>query len=286
MSRDALILDAVAGKRPSATGWVRGDCPLCELKSGKADRKQCLGLEVTTGHWHCFRCGARGLLADVDIPTSPRAPAVANVVDLPDGFFELYREPGRSAFMAEGARDYLADRGVDEVVGRAARIGACLVGRYRGRIVVPVYAPEGALVGWSARDFLGQSERKYLYPEGMRRALIMYNAAALLVDSTEPVFVVEGVFDALALWPDGAGCLGKPSPPQVEMLRATTRPVVVLLDGDAWRESFGLASKLRAFGKRAGSVRLPPKTDPATADLDAVRAAAVRAIESPAQVWA
>lgn len=287
--RNDLVLDAVAGRRVAASGWVRGNCPFCELKTGTADKRQCLGLHVFTGEWHCFRCASSGVLLDLpeNVETIERrgGEIEPTKIELPEGFLPLFEEPGLSFPFTGAARDYLAARGLPAEVGHAAGIGVVLVGKYRGRVVVPVFDPEGRkLVGWSARSYVESPWPKYLYPTGMDRRSIVYNGAALLRDTADPVFVVEGVFDALALWPDAVACLGKPSTPQIDAFTATRRPVVALLDGDAWRESLALMLRLRVRDHAAGSVRLPPRRDPATVDVAAVRQAAAVSLASGAQV--
>lgn len=295
--RDDLVLDAIAGRRVTSSGWVRGNCPFCELRVGKQDRQQCLGLEVATGSWHCFRCGSAGLLQEVpeDVETLARkAPDLPDTMELPEGFLPLYAEPGLSFPFTDGARAYLeakppVGRGLPRAIAKAAGIGVVFSGRYRGRVVVPILdVNEHTLVGWSARSYVGDPLR-YLYPPGMERRSILYNGAALWRDVPDPVFVVEGVFDALPLWPDAVACLGKPSPPQVEAMIASKRPIVVLLDGDAWRESLALMLRLRLHSRNAASIRLPPAMDPGklgetVAGVAALRRAGARALEKGAQV--
>lgn len=291
------VLAAVAGKRVSPSGWARGNCPLCELKLGKADRKGCLGLYVPTGRWHCFRCGSGGKVRDMPDELAAAAPATPAVeetrraMEPPDGFYRVTRGPGLSSAAHEPARRYLyaprelGGRALDPEVVHAARVGACATGRYQGRVVVPVLDEAGEeWLGWSARvwlkekDWLDRCEavgvprweaaedwRAYLYPKGMLRGVFFYNHRALLEETDEPALVVEGVFDVLCdqVGLDrGVAALGKPSAAQVEALVAAKRPVVFLLDGDAWREAEALSLRLRFEGQRSGYVRLPPKTDP------------------------
>jgi hypothetical protein len=200
-------------------------------------------------------------------------------IELPEGFFALYEEPGLSSWFADGARDYLEDRGVPASTSRAAGVGVVLAGRHRGRVVVPIRDAAGGLAGWSARLFVGGDGPKYLYPSGMDRRVLLYNAAALAAQTVDPVYVVEGVFDALPLWPDAVACLGQPSSGQLGQLAASPRPLVCLLDGDAWRRSQALAGKLRVMGRRVAWVRLPPKTDPGGTDPDWLRRAGAQALE-------
>lgn len=297
-----LVLHAVGGARVGPTGWARGNCPFCEVKLGKADRKRCLGLHVPTGKWHCFRCGSGDRIRDVPEDLSARAPDTAaareavRAMEPPEGFWRVTEGAGLTAESLAPARRYLfappsrGGRGLDVDVAHEAHVGACATGRFHGRVVVPVLAPDGSWLGWSSRVWLGEREwlgraeaagidraeaadswKAYLYPRGMPRGTYFYNHAALLVQTDEPALVVEGVFDVLCdqVGLDrGVAALGKPGPDQVEALVAAPRPVVLLLDGDAWREAEALSLRLRFEGQRAGYVRLPPKKDPDELDRD------------------
>ena len=68
---------------------------------------------------------------------------------------------------------------------------------------------------------------------------------------------------------------------QVEALKLAKRPVAIMLDGDAWEESWILAARLRFEGCRAGFVKLPPRTDPDEVPLDWARNEARRCINAP-----
>jgi DNA primase len=85
----------------------------------------------------------------------------------------------------------------------------------------------------------------------------------------EPLWVVEGVFDALPLFPYGVATFGKSvTPEQVELLASLRRPLVVCLDGDAWTECMALAARLGMRRQAAGRdndvtwAKLPPASDP------------------------
>lgn len=286
--RDELVLAAVSGRQPNGKGRIRANCPFCELRVGKVDRKQCLELRVEIGSWHCYRCGSGGLLHTNEdelaelasrARSGPGADGDEIVITAPEGFVPVYDPEHDFDLLASCARDYVRGRGIPDGVAREARIGAVFEGRLRGRVVVPILDAGGSVwLGWSARSWRKDAFRKYLYPPGMRRAQILYNHRALHERTDRPVYVVEGVFDALALWPDAVAVLGKPSHEQREALLAAPRPVVVCLDGDAWRDGAALAARLRFDGQRAGSVRLPPGLDPdemPRAALDQLAAAAL-----------
>jgi len=113
-----------------------------------------------------------------------------------------------------------------------------------------------------------------MYVRGMARGLYLYNQATLYAPSQAPVFVVEGTLDAVYLWPDAVALLGMWTDQQIEILCTSERPLVVLLDGDAWKEA--LADILRMYGKTAVSIRLGPKLDPDDVSRDWLHKEAMR----------
>lgn len=263
---DERVLEAVGGRNASSSGWVRANCPFCEEVDGKADRKQSFGLNTETAYFRCFRCATWGFLSTApdDADLAHARQREERKAERPPEFLPLAEEPACSAICLSAARAYLQKRGVGPRLIREAQIGACLEGRYAGRIVIPVISREGEWLGHVARTWT-TSSRPYLNAQ-MSAGLHMYNEAALDVETDEPVLAVEGCFDALAVWPHGVGFLGKPSEPQIQALIRTPRPVAVVLDGDAWEEAWALAIRLRFAGQRAGFVRLPPKKDPDQVD--------------------
>jgi hypothetical protein len=296
-SGDRAVLEAVAGKRPGPSGWVRGNCPSCETRVGKVDRRQCLGLNVYTARWVCHRCGDGGRIgrmpdewSDLEAP-APRAIAGPKLptMDPPDGFFELFDGDGARSRSLDAARQYLTQvRGLSPEVLREARVGACVAGTFAGRVVVPVFGVEpedtGELpwVGYSTRPWVkNYTGMGYRYPRGMPLATLLYNAAVLQVETDEPVLVVEGVFDAHALWPDAVAALGGTKEGHREQLMSARRPVVLLPDGDAWLKGLYYALQLRFEGQRAGLVHLPPKMDPDEVPVDVLKDAARRSLDAP-----
>lgn len=286
MSRpdDQIVLDAIGGRRANVKGLVRANCPLCENTLGKVDRKQCLSVNLSNGFWKCYRCANHGRLHELpfDLDTvaiqKARATTPEHVeVNMPPGFVPLWELEGKRAISCAPARKYLAARGISDDTVLRARIGACMRGFFQGRVIVPI-RKAGKLVGFVGRAWGKNVERKYLYNAGFSRADTLYNEDALYQTTDEPCLVVEGVFDSFPYYPHVVACLGKPSQAQIEMMVVARRPVVVCLDGDAWRESFALAMGLRLAGVRAAAIRLPPGTDPATNDPDLVRARAREAI--------
>lgn len=248
--------------RQGGGAWRRGICLACQERTGKPDRRGSFSFNPSTGFYQCFKCGIVGRLDGYQHLEAP-APEERPDMEPPEGFYELCRGEGRDSLSLEPARHYLRSRGLrDETLWREARLGACAEGHFASRVVVPVLSPDGEWRGFVARAWVKKHQVPYLYPKGMARRELLYNHAALLRQTDAPVFVVEGVMDALALWPDAVAVLGKPSEPQILALAEAPRPVVACLDGDAWQEGEELAMRLRLEGQRAGNIILPPKKDP------------------------
>jgi DNA primase len=260
-------------------------------------------VNYSTLAYHCFRCGVggklkevpEGLLADEadEILDEPRKDNLPNLGP-PSDFLLLADEPALSALSAQSARDYMLSRGLGLDIWRTAHIGVCLSGWLEGRIIVPVMATGnpnfygGNWQGWVGRSIPGEPAQvgkpKYLYPKGMPRGTALYNQQALSVVTSTPVIVVEGVFDALTLWPNAVAVLGKPTETHAWMLSKAHRPVVVVLDGDAHEEGEMFARKLRVMGQTTGWVNLPPEKDPDQVDKEWLLDQIADSIELPREI--
>jgi hypothetical protein len=268
--RSYEVTVAVFGKQPNEAGWIRVHCPFCEGRHGTTDKSVSFSLSVVSWWFECWRCGTKGKLPEglsEYANFEPRTPTTqAQPIEQPEGFTPLGEGPGSTALVYSAARQYLYRRGVDRALMRELGIGACLTGKFGGRVIVPVRNDINAWVWFVARTWTNHP-RRYLYPQGDRHG-VMFNEAALSEDTDAPLLVVEGVFDAIPHLPDVVAVLGKPQERQLLTLSASKRPIVVCLDGDAWEEGWAVAKRLSLLGACATSLRLPPKTDPGNFDTD------------------
>lgn len=250
-------------------GW-RALCPGCtSSKTGRADYS--LSFD-TYGRYWCFRCGTKGRLRGaefaelphaLDAPADVAAAVRGPVLELPDSMHALWGASSRAGALA-GAVEYARSRGLDEARCELHQVHAVVTGFWTGRLVVPILAddPGDPWLGFVGRAWSKAFTPPYRYPRGMPRKELLFNHRALRVETDVPLLVVEGVLDAIAHYPHAVAVLGKPSATQVAALIEARRPVVVVLDGDAWVEGWALAMRLRAEGQRAGNVRLAPQQDP------------------------
>ena len=263
-----LVADAVEGMRPSegGKGWLRANCPLCDLRVGTPDRKRSLGVNAYTLRFECYRCGVYGKLRQrpEDMPEPPERPEDEPLppIERPPEFVELATRTAQTSISLAPAVKYITEeRGLDMGIVEQVGIGACATGRYRSRVVIPLIGQDGSWAWLVARRWVKKAERPYLYPVGDRGGT-MFNQSVLHIDTDRPAMVVEGCFDAIAYWPDAVAILGSPTPAILEGLLCSRRPLAVVLDGDAADKGWALSMSLRLAGKSAGNVRLPVGPDP------------------------
>lgn len=275
----AEIADAITNARFNERGKARVKCPLCIIITGKPDRRGSLELDAGRGRWKCWKCSAHGRMPDAFGNSAAVAQGYGyggdepveeerEPVEEPSAFDPLWEGAGADAWAYRDARSYLRQRVPSEWIWREANIGACLEGKHRGRIIVPIGDPFGKWEGWVGRTWMPNSTLPYYYSKNMQRAGLLYNAAALQVETDVPCLIVEGVFDAMHVWPDAVAVLGKPDEKQLAAMIAAKRPLCVVLDGDAWEEGEALARKLTFRGARAGWIKLPPRIDPDEIEYD------------------
>lgn len=256
---------------PNANGEYSVCCPFCEAVHGKEDNKYKLQLNPQKNLWHCYRHDGGGYvdlswmhvaLEDQPEPTAEEPPEPRK----PEGFLLLADYQG--SVFAKPYLDYLRKR---DLLSEAFQVGAgfCARGRYTGRVIIPHKAsagPETTWLGFAARAIYEGMQPKYLYPRGMDRKGQLWGGH---LPATQDIYLVEGVFDALALCPAGVASFGKNvTEEQLDMLaKWASYPrdanVFVCLDGDAWQECQAVA--MRLVLRDVPNVRwckLPPTKDP------------------------
>lgn len=269
MSRQDNVLEAIQYGSKSSKGW-RARCPFC-VRQGHQTKKQNLYVSAKSGKWFCYRCHSVGYLDGYDHEAHEEELGEIATFAPPRGWTPLGWGEGASSMFASQAREYAHKRGLSTVLMQTAQVGISTLPPenpeeeldWRGRLIIPILdAEHKTWVGFVGRDYTGRLEPTYQYPDGMSRGRILYNARSLLEVTDEPVLVVEGVLDALQFWPDAVAVLGTWTKQHVALLAQSNRPVLAVLDGDAWRKGEGLSLALKLAGVRSGWLRLPPGMDP------------------------
>lgn len=176
---------------------------------------------------------------------------VLAATSLPDGTVPLRNLP-----LSHHANDYLDSRGYDPwVLSDVYGVGYCSSSQQfpqvSDRIVIPIHM-EGKLVGWQGR-YIGEENwksspfPKYYGKPGMPKRLMLYNHD---VAASHPFVVIEeGTTDVWSTGPMAMGLLGKTiSFTQGRILAFEPfrrKPIVLMLDPDAYLETEAAADELR-----------------------------------------
>jgi len=101
--------------------------------------------------------------------------------------------------------------------------------RFKNRVIIPFYR-NGDLIYWQARS-IDPTEKKRYDNAVISRDAVMFNMDQLNKYSPLPLFVSEGVFDAMMF--DGIATLGsKLTEAKIELLAGTRRRLVFVIDKD------------------------------------------------------
>ena len=100
---------------------------------------------------------------------------------------------------------------------------------FKHRFIIP-YFKQNKIVYWQARSLVDTDKLRYLNCSSPKNAII-FNYDELFLSYNSPLFVCEGVFDALHL--NGIGLLGSTlCDEKLEILRKTRRPLIFVIDQD------------------------------------------------------
>jgi len=276
MSRYAVItlLDSILG----TSGKQKSDnipyhCPFCN------HHKRKLEVNIVTQHWHCWVCNAAGrkihtlfrklkvdrskfvrlaeLIEDVQIKskyTSTNTP----VVTLPSEYKPLWNQKTDPEF--RNAFHYLAKRGITLTDILKYRIGYCDSGQYEGKIIIPSYDDAANLNYFVARAYYKDDTLKYKNPSISKNVV----GFELHVDWKQPIVLVEGVFDAIAIRRNAIPLFGKTISDvlKLRLVEKSVKHIYICLDQDARKQALEAAEYFMANGIHVYFVDLP-ESDPA-----------------------
>jgi hypothetical protein len=129
--------------------------------------------------------------------------------------------------------EYLLNRKIDPL---KHNIHFSMDKRYLRRAIIP-FMRNGKVIYWQARAIDKDTKPRYLNCNAARDA-VLYGYDNLTKWSELPLFITEGVFDALCV--DGICLLGSSlNQAKIEVLKKTRRRIVFVLDSDAPGEALG-----------------------------------------------
>ncbi len=245
------VLDSVLGTGTSMKGNEQSHhCPFCH------HHKKKLQINLESQYWHCWVCDSRGrsiqyLLNRLNAERNDIAKIVSIygeytpsknqkdietvVLRLPMEFKPLYQTPKSINPIYNQAIHYLKRRGIgrDEIL--KYNIGYCEDGLYGGRVIIPSYDEAGELNYFVARSFYKDEKMKYKNPPVSRDVIVFDNQ----INWSEPITLVEGVFDSFSVKRNVIPILGKfiPKKLKAKILENGVKEINILLDSDAISDS-------------------------------------------------
>jgi DNA primase len=167
-------------------------------------------------------------------------------------------KPLRFFLNLDHTHPYLAERGIKPETAKRFESGYCCNSRiFAGYIAMPLFHPEephvrvGHIGRWPGEDFEAAGKPRYLLPEGFPKHRVLFGLKQAMESGHlhTPLIVVEGPWSVLRLHQAGyaaVAILGSSlGDGHVNLLTATARPIVLMLDGD----DAGLAGARTAAAK-------------------------------------
>ena len=247
------ILDDVLGVGTSLRGNEQAHhCPFCH------HHKKKLQINLNTQQWHCWVCDAKGkkiqtllkrlhtdskrirkvfeIYGDDYIISS--APTEEEKVELrlPREFKSLLEKPkGLFNPIYKKSLQYAKNRGITKEDIIRYNIGYCDGGMYSNRIIIPSYDSDNRLNYFIARSVHSEEKFKYKNPPVSKNVIMFENQ----INWNEPITLVEGVFDAMAVKRNSIPLLGKFVPKKLSdsIYKKGVDTINILLDEDAQEQA-------------------------------------------------
>jgi len=257
------ILEKVLGKSYQLkNGENAFYCPFCN------HHKKKMQVNLETQKYHCWVCNEGGhkigiLLRKMGSPKhiikevlqllndyigyEKDKKETAHDVSLPKEYKPLYLKSDDVIY--RNAVHYLKKRRIGPKEILRYSMGYCNSGVYSNRIIIPSYDEDGKLNYFIARDIFPNSNMKYKNPP-MSKDTVVFE---LFINWNEPIVLVEGSFDAIAVRKNVIPLLGKfPSKSLVKKLvTKKVKKVYVALDTDAKKDAAKLVKFLMDNGIEA-----------------------------------
>ena len=248
MKEDLLkqLLESVLGKSKSARGGEEAvfTCPSCN------HHKKKLTLNLSTQKFQCWVCGYKGhrafrllkavsaspkaydLLKDIDSQYSFKKQTTTKVpsgsLHLPQGVTPIMSS---SAILSKHALHYLNQRGITAQDVVKYDLHYCEEGPLKNMVVIPSYDKDGKLNFFTGRSYYKDSSFKHKNPK-VSKDIIGFE---LFINWDEPITIVEGAFDAIAVKRNAIPLFGKIILDNLKkkIIEKNVRDIYIALDTDA-----------------------------------------------------
>jgi DNA primase len=256
------ILNDVLGVGTSLKGDEQAHhCPFCH------HHKKKLQINLETQQWHCWVCDSKGkriqsllrklhtdshklkkifeIYGDDYITYTPSTEEKVEL-RLPSEFESLLKEPKGFNPVFRKVKEYAKARNITKEDIIRYNIGYCKSGMYAGRIIIPSYDENNRLNYFIARSVFPEEKFKYKNPPVSKNIIMFENQ----INWDEPITLVEGVFDAMAVKRNAIPLLGKFIPQKLNdsIYKRGVSEINILLDEDAQQQALRYTTQLQNQG--------------------------------------
>lgn len=242
-------------------------CPVCKHYKRK------LEINTVTGKYHCWVCGLSGnslktlfkklglsgeylgqiykntetyrKLPQNDISAileifSERKQEPPTQLILPKEYRSFYDD--EMTLVGRHALQYLKSRNITKYDVLRYNIGYCDGGQFHGRVLIPSYDSSGQLNFYSTRSVFEDAKMKYVNSFGSKDII----GFEMFLDYNQPITLVEGAFDAIAVRNNAVPLFGKTLSNKLKsaLICNTVRKVNIVLDNDALADSIRISEFL------------------------------------------
>jgi len=257
-------------------------CPFC------SHHKKKLEVNVRTQEWHCWICNSSGKsirslfykLKAQDkhfdelykiVGQNWKRPEQENKhveLSLPDDFVPLWKPS--TSFGYGHAMSYLHERNItmDDVI--RYNIGFCEKGDYQHRVVVPSYDKNGDVNFFAARAYHAGNNYKYMLPPWPKDII----GFELFLNWNEPITLVEGTFDAMAVKNNAIPLFGTTINFALKLAIVVNqvKRVNIVLDNDALKQAVDIFDRIEDLQVNKIDIHLVElgEKDPSVMGFDAI----------------
>ncbi len=265
------LLDGYLGSSiPHRNGEMSYQCPFCNHYKKK------LQVNLHTQKWHCWVCDARGqtvssLLRKSNAPyeyvkqakdlygdsssNSKSQFSSRELVSLPEGYKPLYIKQSTPDY--RNALHYaITERKLTLIDILRYQVGYCEEGPYAGMIVIPSYNEDNNLNYYVGRSYY-HSAVTHKNPPVSKDIIGFENQ----INWKEPIILVEGAFDAIAVKRNAVPILGKSISKSLikKIVSSTVEDIYIALDRDALKKALQYVEQFLNMGKKVYLVDMQDK---------------------------
>ena len=265
------VLQSILGLgRTMSNNEIAFHCPFCH------HHKKKLQVNTESQKWQCWVCGAKGRSiyalakkagADehtlntigelVGRPKRSVSEKAYDILSLPKEFTPFMKGNPKDPDFINAFHYLTVNRRITKYDILKYNIGYCDKGLYAGMIIIPSYDENGQLNFFTGRTYYPDNSFKHKNPK-VSKDIVGFD---LLVNWNEPITIVEGAFDAIAVKRNAIPLFGKRLMDKLKtkMIEKQIKQVNIALDKDAINDALEICQYLIGNGIEVRLVEMDDK---------------------------